>query len=240
MGAVNDRGVPVTSLMGWEITLEGGNDFPGIVCVKAGEPEVSLGVDFLKKVPADLETLQIFDGYARGNLGLDTDAINRLTDWIRSNLVLEYHQHKGGTVIKTASKSPVMEHISVWVKGGKTAEVVGLFQMLGWNLWPHRYGHWGTGGACFVYSPAGGAYVQLTEEIDQTPGSIGSASHFALAGDVDWMMKTIDGWAKRNGHNVASEVVGEGKLMVFLPAIFEGAIELVPCVHPDFQGLLES
>lgn len=136
--------------------------------------------------------------------------------------------------------APVVEHVSIWIKGGKTDDAVGLLQRLGWNLWPHRLGQWDTGGACFVYSPAGGTYLQLTEEIGQAPGSVGGASHFALAGDVDEMLHIVEEWATFHGYNVGSEVVGHDKLMVLLPDVFEGAIELIPCIHPDYQGLLEG
>lgn len=134
--------------------------------------------------------------------------------------------------------SPV-EHISLWINTGHMADATNLFRRLGWKVWPNRSANWDSGLAMFVYPPEGGVYIQFTEETSQMAGDNGSASHFALAGDVNETLATIRAWCDEYNYDLNLEDVGGGKQMITIPFLFQGAIELVPCIHSDLQKLVK-
>jgi len=146
----------------------------------------------------------------------------------------------GLVVMKKLWEQPAassLEHVCINVRGNLDWAVE-LFELFGWESWPNRKVSWESGEAVFVYNPEGGTYIQLTFEADQQQGSPGSAQHIALLGDVEASLGILRFFATKYSMDFAVEDVGGGKMMVTLPALFYGSIELVPNQHPDFASLI--
>ncbi len=123
--------------------------------------------------------------------------------------------------------TPVLNHVSVRIVG-YIGLAVQLFEALGWILEVGRNPTWETGESVFLHHPDGGVYLQLTVEGAGFPGDPTDAFHIALScDDVAATLAVIQKWCGGFVIPVFVEELGGGKMMISIPDLLYGAIELV-------------
>ena len=122
-----------------------------------------------------------------------------------------------------------IEHVSMWVLNNHMGMALSFFEHLGWREEEGRHPTWAGGEARFVRPPTDETYLQLTCDEDAIQGDEGSAFHVAMkTKSVQSTLANMYGFCNGYNTDMFHEDVGGGKVMVFIPALFCGAIELVP------------
>ena len=88
VGAVDEKGNPLTNIGGWRITLDTGKDI--IICTK-GNVTKPFGIGILRRVPvSDLMRFATLDQTLQQQLGFTSEQVAELVDWIRANIDLVF------------------------------------------------------------------------------------------------------------------------------------------------------